>query len=69
MTRVFCLQTLLSFIVTCFVLFDVAAALPSSQFAQLERCVGEALMGPDAQLRIQTPEDATYDDARVGAMM
>lgn len=69
MFGVLCPRSLLTFLVSSFVLFHTATAPPPPNFPNLERCVGQALKGPDAQTRIQTPIDATYDDARVGAMM
>jgi hypothetical protein len=69
MSRFFGPRSLLSFVVSAFVLFDGAAAPPPPNFPNLQRCVGNALMGSNAQSRMQTPLDATYDDARIGAMM
>jgi hypothetical protein len=61
-------RSLLSFVVSAFILFDGAAAPPPPNLSKLQRCVGNALMGPNARSRIQTPLDDTYDDARIGAM-
>lgn len=69
MSRVLRLKTLLSFVFSSFVLLGIAAAAPKPTLKQLEKCVASALIGDDIETRIQTPEDATFEDARVGAIM
>jgi hypothetical protein len=44
-------------------------AAPQTSFKSLEQCVASALIGENVQTRIQTPADATWEDARVGAVM
>ncbi|KIX08902.1 uncharacterized protein Z518_03559 [Rhinocladiella mackenziei CBS 650.93] len=58
------------YIFTCTLVVNAVVAAPASNFNNLQDCVTGALSAlGDVQKRVQTAKSATYEDARVGAII
>jgi hypothetical protein len=65
-----CAEMVWKRVFTSAVLLSSVAAAPGSNFKALEQCVSGALAaGGNVVKRIQTPANATWEDAFVGAIM